>query len=299
MATPEEIAQRLYSRTTLGIKLGLERMRRASELIGNPQASFASIHVAGTNGKGSICAYIESAIRAHGVKTGLFTSPHLVRFEERFIMNGFPVSGPQWTAVFDDIADVIESMHLTFFEATTLIAFELFKREGVQWAVIETGMGGRLDATTVVDPAVTVITSLSLDHMQFLGNDIVSVAREKLGIVKRHVPLVIARPKEEQVRAAALDRCAEMDSPCVFVSSEDAIRNATFGESTSFPYEGRLVRTPLPGEYQVQNALRRQPTLRSPAPWCREGFRSCGKTAAISCSTSGIIRLPRRRFLPV
>jgi dihydrofolate synthase / folylpolyglutamate synthase len=255
MATPEETAQRLYNRNTMGIRLGLDRMRRAAELIGNSQTNYPSVHVAGTNGKGSTCAYIESVMRAHGVKTGLFTSPHLVRFEERFIIGGRPVSGQQWTAVFNDIAGVIETLHLTFFEATTLIAFELFKREKVEWAIFETGLGGRLDATNIIIPKVAVITALGLDHTEYLGNDLVSVAREKLGIVKRHIPLVIARPEERDVSDAVREQCAAMEAPCIFVSADDAIRTASFGDSTVFPYAGRMVRTPLLGEYQVQNAM--------------------------------------------
>ena len=273
MPTPDEIAGQLYRKTTKGIKLGLERVRRAATLIDDPQTAYASVHVAGTNGKGSTCAFIESVMRTHGAKTGLFTSPHLVRFEERFIIGGKPVSGAQWMRVYNDIAGVIETSQLTFFEAITLIAFELFKREKVEWAIIETGMGGRLDATNIVIPRVTAITSLGLDHMQYLGNDLVSIAREKLGIVKRRVPLVIARPTQSDVEAVVQRQCDAMEAPCTLVAVDDAIDLGTSDEVTSFSIGGRTLTTSLLGEYQIQNALVALKTLEY------AGFNDAAKTA--------------------
>jgi dihydrofolate synthase / folylpolyglutamate synthase len=255
MPTPDEIARQLFNKTTKGIKLGLERVRQAAALIGDPQTAYASVHIAGTNGKGSTCAYIESVMRAHGAKTGLFTSPHLVRFEERFIIGGRPISGEQWMRVYNDLAEVIETSQLTFFEAITLIAFELFKREKVEWAIIETGMGGRLDATNIVIPRVTAITSLGLDHMQYLGNDLVSIAREKLGIVKQGVPLVIARPGQIDVEAVIKQQCKSMEAPCTFVAADDATNIETSDKGTCFSIGNRTLTTSLIGEYQIQNTL--------------------------------------------
>ncbi len=255
MTTSEEIAGQLYKKTTHGIKLGLDRVRRAAELVGNPHSAFASIHVAGTNGKGSTCAYIESILRAYGKKTGLFTSPHLVRFEERFMIGGRPISEELWVRVYSDLAGVIEAQGLTFFEAVTLIALELFKRERVEWAVLETGMGGRLDATNIVVPRVSVITSLDLDHMHYLGSDLPSIAREKLGIVKRRVPLVMARPARSDVLKIAEGHCALMDAPCRFVSADEAQDRCATAGSTGFTVGGHAFTTRLRGEFQVLNAL--------------------------------------------
>ena len=162
------ISQRLFLRTTHGIKLGLDRMRAAADRIGNPQDQYPSVHIAGTNGKGSVCAYLDSCLRRMGFKSGLFTSPHIVDFEERFIINGRPVASESWVAVYRDIEPVIEELGLTFFEAATLIAFELFKREKVEWAVFETGLGGRLDATNIIRPEAAVVTRLAMDHMDLL-----------------------------------------------------------------------------------------------------------------------------------
>jgi dihydrofolate synthase / folylpolyglutamate synthase len=273
MTASEEIAEKLFTRTTQGIKLGLDRVRRAAEMTGNPQHSYASVHVAGTNGKGSTCAYVESALRAHGVKTGLFTSPHLVRFEERFMVDGRPVPGETWVSVYDDIAGIVEKLGLTFFEAVTLIAFELFKREKVEWAVIETGLGGRLDATNIVEPRVAAITSLGLDHMQYLGGDLPSIAREKLGIVKRDVPLVIARPGRPDIREMAERRCAQMNAPCYAVSAADAAHPAAQEDETCFIMDGRRFTTPLLGGYQIQNAMVAIKTVQC------AGFNDAAKTA--------------------
>ena len=142
--------------------------------------------MAGTNGKGSTCSFIESVLRASGFKTGLYTSPHILRFEERFRVNGEIVTEDKWLSVYKDIHDKLDIYNLTFFEASTLIAFELFKRENVDWAVFETGLGGRLDATNIIMPQVSVITRIAMDHMDLLGYTLADIAKEKFGIIKRH-----------------------------------------------------------------------------------------------------------------
>jgi len=176
MTNAGDIRTHLFSLATRGIKYDLDRMRHAALMCNNPQDQYSSFHVAGTNGKGSTCAFLESVLRSCGKKTGLFTSPHLVRFEERFMINGRPIGEALWLAVYEDLRPTIDEQELTFFEATTLMAFELFLREKVEWAVFETGLGGRLDATNVVVPRVSVISRLALDHKEYLGNDLVSVA---------------------------------------------------------------------------------------------------------------------------
>src|SRR5690606_9809969 len=128
------------------------------------------------------CAYIESILRTSGFKTGLFTSPHILNFEERFQIDGKIISEDLWLGAYEKLSGIIDKLKLTFFEASTLIAFDLCKATGVEWAVFETGMGGRLDATNIISPVVSVISSVSMDHMEFLGDNLLSVFREKLGI---------------------------------------------------------------------------------------------------------------------
>jgi dihydrofolate synthase / folylpolyglutamate synthase len=264
MDESSEIARRLFSRTTHGIKLGLERMRAAAARSGNPQESYASVHVAGTNGKGSTCAYIEAVLRSQGYRTGLFTSPHIVSFEERFCINGTPVSSAAWVEVYRGLESTIEDLGLTFFEASALIAFELFKREKVDFAVFETGMGGRLDATNIIVPRACAITRIAMDHMNFLGNDLVSIAGEKLGIVKSNVACIMAEPETPGVRTAALDVCREKQAPCVFVDyTKETMDIETAGRGVSFTYDGRRFELPLAGSHQVQNALVAIHTLRA------------------------------------
>jgi dihydrofolate synthase / folylpolyglutamate synthase len=259
-----EIAQRLFSRTTHGIKLGLERMQSAAARFGDPQNAYPSIHVAGTNGKGSTCAYIEAVLRSQGYTTGLFTSPHIVSFEERFIIGGRPVSSGQWVGVYRDMESTIEELGLTFFEAATLIAFELFKREKVDFAVFETGMGGRLDSTNIIMPRACAITRIAMDHMAFLGSDLKSIAREKLGIVKKSVPCIMAEPQSREVRELAQTLCDDNQARLEFANSMKDARNIeNAGNGVSFTYDNQRFVLPLAGTHQVQNALVAIKTLRA------------------------------------
>ena len=155
------IRTRLFSLNARGIKYDLDRMVAAAASAGDPQRAYPSLHVAGTNGKGSTCVYLESCLRQCGFRTGLFMSPHLVDFEERFLIDGRPVHDSAWMESYERLQPVIDAMRLTFFEAATLMAFDLFKRLRVEWAVFETGLGGRLDATNIVVPAASVITRLA------------------------------------------------------------------------------------------------------------------------------------------
>jgi dihydrofolate synthase/folylpolyglutamate synthase len=176
----------------LGIILGLERIQRFLELLGNPQDRFRSIHIAGTNGKGSTAAMVESILRCAGYKTALYTSPHLVCFNERVQVNGKKISNPELQQLVSQLRSIKEKadLKLTFFEFTTALAFEYFKRKKIDFAVIETGMGGRLDATNVLKPLVSVITNVSIEHRQYLGNTLQEIAFEKAGIIKQGVPLI-------------------------------------------------------------------------------------------------------------
>ena len=173
------------------------------ELLGNPQQRLKVIHVAGTNGKGSVCAYVDAMLRAQGKRTGLFTSPHLVRMNERIVIDGQQISDAEFTETFEEVKEKVGEMerkglsHPTFFEFIFGMAMAAFAKAGVEYAVLETGLGGRLDATNVVEhPVCCVITSIGRDHMQWLGNTIEEIAAEKSGIIKAHVPVIYMENRE-------------------------------------------------------------------------------------------------------
>jgi dihydrofolate synthase/folylpolyglutamate synthase len=198
---------------------------------------------------------IASILRQAGHRVGLYTSPHLVDFEERYLINGRVVCTDAWVDAYGAIEPLIADLKLTFFEIGTLIAFELFKREQVDWAVFETGLGGRLDATNVVVPKVSVITSISMDHADFLGNDLLAVAREKLGIVKPGVPLVMAEPRSTDVAEAAREVCFAQRASLEFVPENCAEQVSDAEPGTRFVYRGKRYDLPLQGRYQTQNAI--------------------------------------------
>lgn len=255
MEPADTIRARLFALVNKGIKYELGRMRKASEALGNPHQAYPSVHVAGTNGKGSTCAFIESVLRRSGYKTGLYTSPHIINFEERFRIDGQPVKENLWLEVYFDQEKVIRDLNLTFFEAATLMAFEIFRRSGVQYAVFETGMGGRLDATNIITPEVSVITRIAMDHMEYLGDTLEKIALEKLGIVKRGVPLVMADPGKEQITALARERCVSLKTNAVFVNENEASLISIGPQGTDFRFDESKFTIPFYGHHQVTNAL--------------------------------------------
>jgi dihydrofolate synthase/folylpolyglutamate synthase len=228
----------LYRTQVRGIKLGLEGTRALTEVLGNPQRSLNFIHVAGTNGKGSVCAMIESICRAGGLRTGLFSSPHLVRYNERIQVNREPIPNEELERELGQIRTAISAHDLnpSFFEITTALAFQYFYKSQVEIVVLETGLGGRLDATNVVTPIVSVLTSIDLDHQKILGNSRVEIAREKAGIIKPGVPVVSA-PQPDEVRQV-------FDS----IARERNTRVGYIEFPTALPYVG------LAGVHQKVNA---------------------------------------------
>jgi dihydrofolate synthase/folylpolyglutamate synthase len=218
----------LFSLERFGIKFGLDNIRALVEALGHPNRAFPSLHVAGTNGKGSVAAMTEAALRTGGYRTGLYTSPHLADLAERFAIDGQPVvHGPLSDAIraIEETADRLQrdgalTAPPTFFEATTAVAFELFKRAGVEVAICEVGLGGRLDATNVLEPVATAITSIGFDHQQYLGNSLREIAIEKAGIIKPRVPIVIGR-MDGEARDAIREIARQSESPLIDAAVDD------------------------------------------------------------------------------
>jgi dihydrofolate synthase/folylpolyglutamate synthase len=189
----------LFSLEQFGIKFGLASIRALLARLGNPDHAFRSIHIAGTNGKGSVTAMVDSVLRRAGHRSARYTSPHLIDLSERFVVDGTAVTAAEMARAAEDVRQAIEaavadgtlSAKPTFFEATTAMAFDMFRRAGVDFSVIEVGLGGRLDSTNVIDPIVTAITSIDFDHQQYLGNTLAEIAGEKAGIIKPGVPVVV------------------------------------------------------------------------------------------------------------
>lgn len=248
----------LFKRTTMGIKPGLEVIAALLEALGNPHRKLAVIHVAGTNGKGSVCAMLESVLRASGFRTGLYTSPHLVDFSERFLLNGLRIPAAtleRYIQLMETTADRVAAetglRPATFFEISTAIAFQYFADEAVDFAVIETGMGGRWDATNVVIPLVSVITRIDIDHTNFLGDTIEKIAAEKAGIIKPGRPVVSA-PQSASVMA-------ELRKPGeTIIQSSEAVSVVRVGSPQKLKIETHSrnlppIHLPLLGEIQREN----------------------------------------------
>ena len=187
----------LFQKKVFNIEPGLERIKSALKEFSNPEKNFKSILVAGTNGKGSTSAYLESLFRHYGYKTGLFTSPHLIRENERWQIDRKEIDDKKLQNYINELKPIIEKYNLTYFEACTLLAFKYFSDEKVDIAVVEVGLGGRWDSTNVLEPEISVITNVSFDHMHILGNTLLDIAYEKTGITRQDKPAVIGRNQPE------------------------------------------------------------------------------------------------------
>ena len=236
-------------------KLGLDRMAEAAAALGHPERRYRVVHVAGTNGKGSTSAMIAAGLRAAGFKVGLYTSPHLVEPTERMAVDGVPATAAEFAEAFRVVHEAAADFetHPTYFETVTLMAFWWFAQRQVDWAVIEVGLGGRLDATNIVQPDLTVITPVDFDHEAWLGKSIESIAFEKAGILKPGVPAVLA-PQ----RPAALDvirrRAAEVAAPVTETAAWPVDNLAIDAAGSRFDTNGLHIDCPLAGEHQVDNA---------------------------------------------
>ena len=199
----------MYGLRRFGIILDLETIEAILNALGNPQNNFASIHVAGTNGKGSVASSLSAILHESGYKVGLYTSPHLVRFNERICINNRQISDADVVKSFKAVQQVHHGNRSpTFFEFATAMALYEFGRQKVDWAVIETGMGGRFDATNVIQPAMSIITNVSMEHRDYLGNTLAQITREKAGIIKRGAPVITAI-KQKQAQTVVLRTAAK------------------------------------------------------------------------------------------
>lgn len=236
-------------------KPGLDTSIALAAMYGNPQDSFKTIHVAGTNGKGSVSHTIAAILQESGYKVGLYTSPHLVDFRERIRVNGEMIPRENVVEFVEKYKSLTHHLHPSFFELTMMMAFDYFRNAKVDVAVIEVGLGGRLDSTNIITPELCVITNISFDHMQFLGDTLPKIASEKAGIMKHGIPVVIGEA-EGDVRKVFEDKSAEVGAPIVFAQDEPAVRTSTRKEDYIEYYTTRYgkLESELVGECQKHNA---------------------------------------------
>ena len=236
----------LFSLEQFGIKFGLENITAVVDRLGRPDRAYPTVHVAGTNGKGSVTAMVDAALRAAGHRSARYTSPHLVDLTERFVVDGRPIGTDALAQAVADVRGVVETLRRegrldvqpTFFEVTTAVALELFRRANVDVAVMEVGLGGRLDATNVITPAVTAITSIGFDHQLYLGSTLEAVAFEKAGIIKNGIPVVVGE-LDDGPRAVIERIASERGAPLIGASASDVLERFAIG---------------LPGRHQQANA---------------------------------------------
>ncbi|MDY6792328.1 MAG: folylpolyglutamate synthase/dihydrofolate synthase family protein [Thermodesulfobacteriota bacterium] len=246
----------MYSLRRFGIKLGLSTIRKILTSLGNPQHNFSCIHLAGTNGKGSVASSLASILNASGYKTGLYTSPHLVRFNERITVDRRPITDDRVVESYQAVKQVHHgNREPTFFELTTAMAFYEFSRQKVNWAVIETGMGGRLDATNIINPALSIITNISVEHREYLGNTIAEIASEKGGIIKSRIP-VVTGIKQKSAVSVVKKIAREKQADFFLLGDHFRVKRSKSGTFTYFGMDRtwRNLQTGLLGNYQVDNA---------------------------------------------
>jgi len=245
----------LYARLGGQMKLGLDRTFDFMNWLQNPEKAFPSIHVAGTNGKGSVVAVTETILRASGYKTGRFTSPHLIHFNERIRINGKPVSEDKIEMLINEWRPWLDSHEISFFEITTGLAFYLFRKYQVNAAIVETGLGGRLDSTNVITPRLTVITSVNKDHTKILGDTLELIASEKAGIFKEGVP-VITSPQEPAVMKVLQEKAEQMKATFSVINPSDYFTDYILqdsGMTVQLKKTGEWIQTPLAGAHQLEN----------------------------------------------
>ena len=240
-------------------KPGLGNIEALCELMQNPERSFKSLHIAGTNGKGSSSHFMASILQEHGYKVGLYTSPHLHSFTERIKINGIQVA-EEWVANFvTNHQNLIEKVRPSFFEWTVIMAFTYFKEQQVDYAIIETGLGGRLDSTNIISPLACLITNISFDHQDLLGDTLGKIASEKAGIIKSETPVTISE-KQQETSDVFLAKASSVNAPLQF--AEDVVSASAF--TFTCPTWGEMnVNSPYKGQYQQKN-------IRGVLAWCEQ-----------------------------
>ena len=245
------ILDKLFSLQRLGIKVGLDHTIQLLNRCGNPHNKLKTIHIAGTNGKGSTAAILQSILRTAGLKVGLYTSPHLVSFNERIRVNGSPISNDFIIDFMKKFNDDINEIESTFFETTTVLSLCYFYFKKVDVAIIETGLGGRLDSTNVLNPNLSIITSIDIDHQNILGNTIEEIANEKAGIIKKNTPLITFK-QPKKILDILRNRAKMLNAKIEIVVDPQKIFVDNF--STKFVINNKTFSIPLIGEHQAYNA---------------------------------------------
>ena len=254
----DPLLDELFPHVPHGIQWGLGRMEAFLRDTGDPHIGIPCVHVGGTNGKGSVASTVASVLNCAGHGVGLYTSPHLCFFRERFQINGDPAGEDELRALVRELDPEIRRHSLTFFEAATGLAFHLFRKKAVDVSVIEVGLGGRLDATNVVTPFLTAITNVDLDHCDYLGSTLSEIASEKAGIIKSGVPMLTAEP-DDRIRAVLSATCASLGAPFFHVRSDpeemsvDVREDHTGFDVSTEEWGGLRIQTPLLGEHQAVN----------------------------------------------
>jgi dihydrofolate synthase/folylpolyglutamate synthase len=230
----QDLLHYLFSLHRFGIKPGLERIQFLLSFLDNPETLYPCIHVAGTNGKGSVCSILASILQSAGYKTGLYTSPHIRLFNERIRINGECIPDEDIARLASKMMPEIEKEHTTFFEVTTAMAFAWFAEQNVDIAIIETGMGGRLDATNIIEsPLATIITSIDLDHTEYLGSDLLSIAGEKAGIMKKGSPVIIGESRIELQSFFKSFAIHKQASSCIMIDEESSVQSVRYNKDLS------------------------------------------------------------------
>ncbi len=254
--TYPDLVRELFPRLTGGVRWGLERTHALLASVGNPHQSYRSIHVGGTNGKGSVAATLASIIAADGDSVGLYSSPHLCSFRERIQIDQNAIGETAVVAAARKLWPAIQQQEPSFFEATTAIALLAFAEAGIDTAVVEVGLGGRLDSTNVIEPQLSIVTNIAFDHADYLGNTLVAIATEKAGIIKPDVPFLTAEPDTEMLEVFR-SRTSALAAP-MHVLQPDEIGDVSFdlnGTTFQMPWheEQHRFRTPLIGQHQASN----------------------------------------------
>ena len=248
----QEALKRLYSLHDFGVKLGLSNITRLVEHLGNPQNKFKIIHVAGSNGKGSVASFLASILTESGKKTGLYTSPHFVRFNERIKIDGEEIGDERIARFIEETDDFVKKHKPTFFEVTTALAFQYFAEEKIDIAIVETGLGGRLDATNVVNPLASVITTISYEHTNILGKTLPEIAAEKGGIIKRDTPLFVGLLPDEAMQT--IENIARDKSSPVFKLNDYLTLKKDYAVLKTDDFEFKIYGTGLRGKHQLTNS---------------------------------------------